>query len=96
MEECLEQEPRTYNSLQLAQKLEKERSVKLSPDWLRQVLKKTRRAKFAREVTSQEYPRKLQDFDGIEVVECDEVDVGVNQSVIVANSVRKREPNPGL
>lgn len=40
LEECLEQEPRTYNSLQLAQKLEKERSVKLSPDWLRQVLKK--------------------------------------------------------
>ncbi|MCC5661425.1 helix-turn-helix domain-containing protein, partial [Nostoc sp. XA010] len=40
LEECLEQEPRTYNSVQLAQKLEKERSVKLSPDWLRQVLKK--------------------------------------------------------
>jgi hypothetical protein len=58
--------------------------------------KKTRSAKFARGVTSQEYPRKLQDFDGIEVVECDEVDVGVNQSVIVANSERKPEPNPGL
>jgi len=40
LEECLEQEPRTYNSVQLAQKLEQERSVKLSPDWLRQVLKK--------------------------------------------------------
>lgn len=40
LEECLEKEPRTYNSVQLAQKLEKERSVKLSPDWLRQVLKK--------------------------------------------------------
>ncbi|SRR5579883_897039 len=40
LEQCLEQEPRTYNSVQLAQKLEKERSVKLSPDWLRQVLKK--------------------------------------------------------
>ncbi|BAY74084.1 transposase [Nostoc linckia NIES-25] len=40
LEECLQQEPRTYNSLQLAQKLAKERSVKLSPDWLRQVLKK--------------------------------------------------------
>ncbi|QLE40006.1 IS630 family transposase [Nostoc sp. C052] len=30
----------SYNSVQLAQKLEQERSVKLSPDWLRQVLKK--------------------------------------------------------
>ncbi|WP_224092388.1 IS630 family transposase [Nostoc sp. MS1] len=40
LEKCLEQEPRTYNSVQLAQKLEQERSVKLSPDWLRQVLKK--------------------------------------------------------
>lgn len=40
LEECLEQEPRTYNSVQLAQKLEQERSIKLSPDWLRQVLKK--------------------------------------------------------
>lgn len=33
LEECLEQEPRTYNSLQLAQKLESERSIKLSADW---------------------------------------------------------------
>lgn len=40
LEECLEKEPRTYNSVQLAQKLEQERSIKLSPDWLRQVLKK--------------------------------------------------------
>ncbi len=40
LEECLEKEPRTYNSVQLAQKLEQERSVKLSPDHLRQVLKK--------------------------------------------------------
>lgn len=40
LEECLEKEPRTYNSVQLAQKLEQERSVKLSSDWLRQVLKK--------------------------------------------------------
>ena len=40
LEECLEQEPRTYNSVQLAQKLEQERSIKLSPGWLRQVLKK--------------------------------------------------------
>lgn len=40
LEECLEKDPRTYNSVQLAQKLEQERSVKLSPDWLRQVLKK--------------------------------------------------------
>jgi transposase len=40
LEECLEKEPRTYNSVQLAQKLEKERSIKLSSDCLRQVLKK--------------------------------------------------------
>ncbi|WP_335224645.1 helix-turn-helix domain-containing protein [Nostoc sp.] len=39
LEECLEKEPRTYNSVQLAQKLEQERSIKLSPDWLRQVFK---------------------------------------------------------
>jgi transposase len=40
LEECLKKEPRTYNSLQLAQKLEKERHIKLSPDRLRRVLKK--------------------------------------------------------
>jgi transposase len=40
LEECLKQEPRTYNSRQLAQKLERERKVKLSPDRLRRVLKK--------------------------------------------------------
>ena len=32
LEECLEKESRTYNSVQLAQKLEQERSIKLSPD----------------------------------------------------------------
>ncbi|AFZ01364.1 transposase [Calothrix sp. PCC 6303] len=40
LEECLKNEPRTYNSLQLAQKLERDRSIKLSPDRLRRVLKK--------------------------------------------------------
>lgn len=40
LEECLKKEPRTYNSRQLAQKLEGERSLKLSPDRLRRVLKK--------------------------------------------------------
>ena len=40
LEQCLEQEPRTYNSQQLAQKLERERQVKLSPDRIRRVLKK--------------------------------------------------------
>ena len=38
--ECLKNEPGTYNSVQLAQKLEKERSIKLSPDRLRRILKK--------------------------------------------------------
>ena len=40
LEECLKKEPRTYNSLQLAQKLEGDRHIKLSPDRLRRVLKK--------------------------------------------------------
>jgi transposase len=40
LEDCLKKEPRTYNSSQLARKLESERSVKLSPDRLRRVLKK--------------------------------------------------------
>src|SRR4028118_1843328 len=40
LEECLKKEPRTSNSLQLAQKLENERQIKLSPDRLRRVLKK--------------------------------------------------------
>jgi len=40
LEECLKKEPRTYNSLQLAQKLESDRQIKLSPDRLRRVLKK--------------------------------------------------------
>ncbi|BAY66878.1 transposase (plasmid) [Calothrix brevissima NIES-22] len=40
LEECLKKEPRTYNSLQLAQKLERDRHIQLSPDRLRRVLKK--------------------------------------------------------
>ncbi|MEH1821370.1 MAG: helix-turn-helix domain-containing protein [Nostoc sp.] len=40
LEECLKKEPRTYNSPQLAKKLATERSIKLSPDRLRRVLKK--------------------------------------------------------
>lgn len=42
LEECLLNEPRRYNSRQLAQKLEQERGVKLSPDRLRRILKKKR------------------------------------------------------
>ena len=38
--ECLEHEPRTYNSLQLVKKLKQERSVDLSSDRLRRLLKK--------------------------------------------------------
>ena len=37
---CLDQEPRTYNSAQLAQKLKQERLVDLSSDRLRRLLKK--------------------------------------------------------
>lgn len=40
LEQCLEQEPRTYNSVQLAQKLEQERQVSLSPDRLQHILQK--------------------------------------------------------
>lgn len=40
LESCLREEQRTYNSQQLAQKLEKDRNVKLSADHLRRVLKK--------------------------------------------------------
>ncbi|MBD1217700.1 MAG: helix-turn-helix domain-containing protein [Aphanizomenon flos-aquae Clear-A1] len=42
LEECLKKEPRTYNSVQLSQKLESERQIQLSPDRLRRVLKKKR------------------------------------------------------
>jgi transposase len=40
LEGCLREEQHTYNSQQLAQKLATERTVKLSADHLRQVLKK--------------------------------------------------------
>lgn len=40
LESCLRQEQRTYNSQQLAQKLENDRQVKLSADHLRRILKK--------------------------------------------------------
>ena len=40
LEESLKKEPRTYNSSQLAQKLEHERQITLIPDRLRRVLKK--------------------------------------------------------
>jgi transposase len=40
LEECLKQEPRTYNSYQLSEKLGSERQVQLSPDRIRRILKK--------------------------------------------------------
>jgi len=40
LEQCLELDGRTYNSIQLAQKLSQERQVKLSPDRLRHFLQK--------------------------------------------------------
>ena len=40
LEQALRTEPRTYNSQQLARKLEQDRQVKLSPDRLRRILKK--------------------------------------------------------
>ena len=41
LEEFLRTQPHTYNSHQLTEKLEQERSIKLSPDRLRRVLKKS-------------------------------------------------------
>lgn len=40
IETCLNQEERTYNSIQLARKLKQERGVNLSSDRLRRILKK--------------------------------------------------------
>lgn len=40
LEACLREDPHTYNSQQLAQKLAQERHIELSADHLRQVLKK--------------------------------------------------------
>ena len=40
LETCLESEPRTYNSYQLAEKLKEERKIELSPQKVRKVLKK--------------------------------------------------------
>lgn len=40
LEECLETDGRTYNSAQLAAKLEQERQVKLSADRIRRILQK--------------------------------------------------------
>ena len=40
LEIAIEQEPRTYNSRQLAKKLKQDRGVELSPDRIRKLLKK--------------------------------------------------------
>jgi transposase len=40
LEKCLNEEPQTYNSKQLAEKLEKERALKVSTNTVRRVLKK--------------------------------------------------------
>ncbi len=40
LEQCLEVEIRTYNSVQLSEKLAEQRNVQLSPDRLRRLLKK--------------------------------------------------------
>ncbi|MEN9518250.1 MAG: hypothetical protein RLZZ381_838, partial [Cyanobacteriota bacterium] len=40
IEACLDEEQRTYNSVQLARKLNQERAVNLSSDRLRRILKK--------------------------------------------------------
>lgn len=40
LETCLESEPRTYNSYQLAEKLKQKRKIDLSPQRIRKILKK--------------------------------------------------------
>jgi transposase len=40
LEQCLDQDQRTYTSTQLAAKLEQERKVRLSPDRIRRILQK--------------------------------------------------------
>lgn len=40
LEAWVESDPQTYNSRQLARKLQQQRQVELSPDWIRRVLKK--------------------------------------------------------
>lgn len=40
LETWVEDEPRTYNSTQLACKLQQQRQITLSPDWIRRVMKK--------------------------------------------------------
>jgi len=40
LETWVEGDPRTYNSTQLAHKLQQHRQIKLSPDWIRRVMKK--------------------------------------------------------
>lgn len=41
LEDCLEQEERTYNSYQLKGKLKEERKIEMSADRIRRILKKT-------------------------------------------------------
>ena len=57
LEHCLEHSERTYNSMQLAQKLEQERSVQLSPERLRHVLQKRAGGGNAHDTASE--PNKL-------------------------------------
>lgn len=40
VETWVESDPQTYNSTQLACKLQQQRQIKLSPDWIRRVMKK--------------------------------------------------------
>jgi transposase len=40
LETWVENDPRTYNSTQLAHQLQQQRQITLSPDWIRRVMKK--------------------------------------------------------
>ena len=65
LEECLRTEPHTYNSHRLTEKLEQERSIKLSPHRFRRVLKKRRSIGSGSErATKQNKTRKYLDESG--------------------------------
>ena len=54
LEQCLEQQERTYNSKQLATKLEQERQVSLSADRIRRILQKRALDGNGRDIASKE------------------------------------------
>jgi transposase len=81
LEKCLKEEPRTYNSSLLAQKLEREHNIHLGSDRLRRVLKK--RGSFGNSLRKshkgKQYPVvqkiKQTDLDMLELAAAGEIDL---------------------